>query len=78
MAAGDAHCVSWLSHTSTCTNTTFLSKATDHFSHMLLLSVQTNLKLCLLAKNLKENLTVKKFSYNSVVNTPVPMVHFIT
>ena len=27
-------CVSWLSHTST--NTTFLSKATDYFSHMLL------------------------------------------
>ena len=27
-------CVSWLSHTST--NTTFLSKATDDFSHMLL------------------------------------------
>ena len=26
-------CVSWLSHTST--NTTFLSKATDYFSHML-------------------------------------------
>ena len=33
MAVGDA-CVSWLSHTST--NTTFLSKATDYFSHMLL------------------------------------------
>ena len=30
MAVGDA-CVSWLSHTST--NTTFLSKATDYFSH---------------------------------------------
>ena len=29
-------CVSWLSHTST--NTTFLSKATDYFSHMLLLT----------------------------------------
>ena len=28
------HCVSWLSHTST--NTTFLSKATNYFSHMLL------------------------------------------
>ena len=27
-------CVSWLSHPST--NTTFLSKATDYFSHMLL------------------------------------------
>ena len=27
-------CVSWLSHTST--NTTFLSKASDYFSHMLL------------------------------------------
>ena len=34
MAVGDAHdCVSWLSHTST--NTTFLPKATDCFSHML-------------------------------------------
>ena len=30
MAVGDAH-VSWLSHTST--KTTFLSKATDYFSH---------------------------------------------
>ena len=28
------NCVSWLSHTRT--NTTFLSKATDYFSHMLL------------------------------------------
>ena len=34
MSVGDAHCVSWLSHTST--NTTFLSKATNNFSHMLL------------------------------------------
>ena len=33
MAVGDAH-VSWLSHSST--NRTFLSKATDYFSHMLL------------------------------------------
>ena len=33
MAVGDTN-VSWLSHTST--NTTFLSKATDYFSHMLL------------------------------------------
>ena len=34
MAVCNAHCVSWLSHSST--NTTFLSKATDYFSHMLL------------------------------------------
>ena len=34
--------VSWLSHTST--NTTFLSKATDYFSHMLLLRWEA--KIC--------------------------------
>ena len=31
MAVDDALCVSWLSYTTT--NTTFLSKATDDFSH---------------------------------------------
>ena len=34
MVVGDAYVFSWLCHTST--NTTFLSKATDYFSHMLL------------------------------------------
>ena len=34
MAVGATHVFSWLSHTSS--NTTFLSKATDYFSHMLL------------------------------------------
>ena len=43
MAVGDALCVSWLSYTSF--NTTFLSKVTDYFCHMLLQRWETKIRL---------------------------------